>query len=133
MSEKKLILVVEDDNTSRTALCAMLATLGYDYIAFSDPREVVEKLNGRPIDLGLIDLIMPQMSGLDLLEKLRQVEQYQNVPFFIVTARDSEDDVLDGYKHGVDYYITKPYTTRQLRYGIDLYLSKDNENASSDS
>lgn len=133
MSEKKLILVVEDDNTSRTALCAMLATLGYDYVAFSDPREVVEKLNGRPIDLGLIDMMMPQMSGLDLLEKLRQIEQYQKVPFFIITARDSEDDVLDGYKHGVDYYITKPYTTRQLRYGIDLYLSKDNENASSDS
>ena len=133
MSDKKLILVVEDDNTSRTALCAMLVTLGYDYVAFSDPREVVAKLNGRPIDLGLIDMMMPQMSGLDLLEKLRQIEQYQKVPFFIITARDSEDDVLDGYKHGVDYYITKPYTTQQLRYGIDLYLSKDNENASSDS
>jgi DNA-binding response OmpR family regulator len=111
----------------------MLATLGYDYIAFSDPCEVIEKLNGRPIDLGLIDLMMPQMSGLDLLEKLRQVEQYQNVPFFIVTARDSEDDVLDGYKHGVDYYITKPYTTKQLRYGINLYLSEDKENSSSES
>jgi len=133
MSDKKLILVVEDDNTSRTVLCAMLVTLGYDYVAFSDPREVVAKLNGRPIDLGLIDMMMPQMSGLDLLEKLRQIEQYQKVPFFIITARDSEDDVLDGYKHGVDYYITKPYTTQQLRYGIDLYLSKDNENASSDS
>lgn len=127
MAEKKIILVVEDDDTSRTALCAMLTTLGYDYIAFSDPREVVEKLNGRPIDLGLIDLMMPHMGGLELLKQLREIEAYRSIPLFMVTARDAEDDVLDGYKHGVDYYITKPYTTKQLRYGIDLYLSKDSE------
>jgi two-component system phosphate regulon response regulator PhoB len=127
MTQKKIILVVEDDDTSRAVLCAMLTTLGYDYVSFSDPREVIDQLNGRPIDLGLIDLMMPHMGGLELLKQLREIEVYRLIPLFMITARDAEDDVLDGYKHGVDYYITKPYTTKQLQYGIDLYLSKDSE------
>jgi CheY-like chemotaxis protein len=120
--QTQTILVVEDDETSRTALCAMLEALGYGYIAFGDPREVIEKLAGRPIDLGLLDLMMPYLNGYQLIEKLREVPQYQTIPLFLITARDTEEDVLEGYRHGVDYYITKPYTTKQLRYGIELYL-----------
>lgn len=122
MTKKKIILVVDDDEPSRSAQCAMLKTLGYDYLAFGDPREVVEKLGGQPIDLALLDLMMPHMNGFELLQELRKVPAYESIPIFMVTARDSEEDVLEGYKLGADYYITKPYTTKQLRYGIELYL-----------
>ena len=127
MAKKKTILVVEDDDTSRTALCAMLEALDYNYIAFGNPRDVVDKLAGQHIDLGLLDLMMPYMNGFQLLEKLRAVPNYESTPIFMVTARDAEDDVLDGYKNGADYYITKPYTTKQLKYGLDLYLSDDDD------
>lgn len=127
MTKKRTILVVDDDEPSRTAQCAMLRALGFDSIGFGDPREVVEKLGGQPIDLALLDIMMPYMTGIELLEELRKVPAYQSIPIFMVTARDSEEDVLEGYKHGADYYITKPYTTKQLQYGIDLYLSSDAE------
>jgi DNA-binding response OmpR family regulator len=84
---------------------------------------VVEGLNGQHIDLGLLDIMMPHMNGYQVLEKLREVPAYQSIPIFMVTARDTEDDVLTGYKHGADYYLTKPFTSKQLRYGLDLYLS----------
>lgn len=131
MTKKKVILVVDDDEPSRTAQCAMIKTLGFDCIGFGDPREVIEKLGGQPFDLALLDLMMPYMSGFELLKELRKIPAYQSVPIFMVTARDSEEDVLDGYKHGAEYYITKPYTTKQLRYGIDLYL-RENDSAEED-
>jgi DNA-binding response OmpR family regulator len=123
MKTPKKILIVEDDETSRTALTAMLEALGHQVVAFGDPRKVVEGLNGQHIDLGLLDIMMPHMNGYQVLEKLREVPAYQSIPIFMVTARDTEDDVLTGYKHGADYYLTKPFTSKQLRYGLDLYLS----------
>ena len=119
----KTILVVEDDHDSRMALCAMLEGLGYANLSFGSAKEALEGVKGKKLDLALLDVMMPEMNGYELLQQLRAMKEFAELPIIMVTARDDDSDVLQGYQYGADYYITKPYTTEQLRYGIELYLS----------
>lgn len=118
------ILVVEDDRDSRDALCLILEAHGYTYSACANAKEALELLHSNTaIDLALIDIMMPEMNGYELLQLLREMKPYEHLPVIMVTAKDKDSEILDGYKHGADYYITKPYTSKQIQYGIELYLS----------
>jgi DNA-binding response OmpR family regulator len=119
------ILVVEDDNDSREALVAMLETLGHQPTAFSSGKEALEKVGDSSFDIALLDIMMPEMNGYQLLEELRKVPAFTEIPVIMVTAKDQDDEIIEGYQHGADYYITKPYTVRQLEYGIKIFLYKD--------
>lgn len=119
----KQILVVEDDADNRFALCAMLQGLGYTPVDFGSGKEALAAIDGRTIDLALIDVMMPEMNGYEVLNALKERAEFKGLPIIMVTARDDDSDVLHGYQHGADYYITKPYTADQLRYGLELYLS----------
>jgi DNA-binding response OmpR family regulator len=116
------ILVVEDDRDSRMALCAMLEGLGFAPSAFASAREALEGVKDKSFDLALLDVMMPEMNGYELLQALKELSNFSSVPIIMVTARDDDSDVLEGYQYGADYYITKPYTLEQLRFGLKLYL-----------
>jgi len=120
--DKKTILVVEDDQDSRFALCAMLSSLGYRTLEFASAVGVMDDIKGKKIHLAMLDIMMPEMSGYELLEQLRASEEFAKLPVFLVTAKDTDTEVLEGYKYGADYYIAKPYTIRQIDYGIKLFL-----------
>jgi CheY-like chemotaxis protein len=119
----KQILVVEDDGDNRLALCAMLQGLGYSALSFGSGKEALTGIEGQSVALALIDVMMPEMNGYELLNELRSRPDFKGIPIIMVTARDDDSDVLHGYQHGADYYITKPYTADQLRYGLELYLT----------
>lgn len=119
----KTILVVEDDQDSKAALSAILEAFGYSVLGFSSGKEALEGVVGKKIDLALLDVMMPEMNGYELLQELKKKPEFASVPTIMVTARDRDDDVLEGYQYGADYYITKPYTSEQLKYGLELYLS----------
>ena len=123
----KQILVVEDDSDNRLALCAMLQGLGYSPLSFGSGKEALIGLEGQSVALALIDVMMPEMNGYELLSELRNRPDFKGLPIIMVTARDDDSDVLHGYQHGADYYITKPYTADQLRYGLELYLNEGKE------
>ncbi|HXQ20557.1 MAG TPA: response regulator, partial [Candidatus Acidoferrales bacterium] len=67
---------------------------------------------------------MPEMSGLEVLQQIKENAQTGRLPVILVTAKTHDEDVLSGYQYGADYYITKPFTAKQLLYGIDLVLGK---------
>ena len=69
--------------------------------------------------------MMPKMNGYELLDELKKLPNFENVPVSMITAKDQDDDVMSGYQQGVDYYITKPYTTKQIQYALDLLLNSD--------
>lgn len=124
-AQGKRILVVEDDRDSREALCLILESMDYKISAAAGGAEALDLLNSKnQFDLALIDIMMPEMNGYQLLEKIREMPRYESMPVIMVTAKDKDSEILDGYKHGADYYITKPYTSKQIKYGIELYLSK---------
>jgi CheY-like chemotaxis protein len=120
---KKKILVVEDDNDSRNALCAMLDALGFSYVGFASGKEALEKIKGQKIDLALLDIMMPEMNGYEVLKALKAIPEFKEIPIIMVTAKDQDNEILEGYQSGADYYITKPFTAKQLDYGIRIFLA----------
>ena len=120
---KKVILVVEDDADTRGALCTMLETLGYDPLEFSGGKEALAGVKGKKIDLALFDIMMPEMNGYELLKNMKTIPEYKDLPVIMVTAKDQDSEILEGYQVGADYYITKPFTMKQLEYGIKIFLS----------
>jgi DNA-binding response OmpR family regulator len=101
--------------------------LGYSPLSFGSGKDALSGIEGQSVALALIDVMMPEMNGYELLNELRNRPEFKAIPIIMVTARDDDSDVLHGYQHGADYYITKPYTTDQLRYGLELYLTEGKE------
>ena len=120
--KKKLILVVEDDPDALNLLYAILETLGYDYVGFSNGREALANIGGKPIDVAILDIMMPEMDGYELMAEMRKLPEFESTPVIMTTAKDKDSEILDGYKHGADYYITKPYSSKQIEYGLKMFV-----------
>jgi len=119
------ILVVDDNPDSITILQSILETRGYGVLIANSGMEALQVVQGTPLpDLVLLDVMMPEMNGLEVLQKLKESHATTKIPVILVTAKTHDEDVLSGYQYGADYYITKPFTAKQLLYGIDLVLGK---------
>lgn len=119
---KGLILVVEDQADARKLLCTILKSLGFTTLDFGSGREALIGVTGKNIALCMLDVMMPEMNGFELLAELKKLRNFTNIPVIMVTAKDSDTDVLSGYQHGADYYITKPYTKQQIEYGVNTFI-----------
>lgn len=117
------ILVVEDDEDSRTAICTMLENMGHVAVSFTRGPDALRALPTLEIDLALLDIMMPEINGYELLEAIKKSPRHKDLPVIMVTAKDQDSEILEGYSSGADYYITKPFTGEQLEYGIKLLLS----------
>ena len=121
-SKKAKILVVEDDVDALQTWTIMLEKMGHSVHGYSMPTEALEAATGIAPDLMMLDIMMPELNGYELLAKLREIPEYTELPAIIVTAKDQDDDLLEGYNRGAQYYITKPYTMQQVEYALNLYL-----------
>ena len=118
------ILVVDDNADSVTIMRTILESHGYQVIAAGNGAEALEQVRKEKPDVVLLDVMMPQMSGMEVLQQIKEEAATGRLPVILVTARTRDDDVLSGYQFGADYYITKPFTPKQLLYGINLVLGK---------
>lgn len=105
------ILLVEDDMEISAMLAAYLETENFRVVKAYDGREAVEKWKGQRFDLVLLDLMIPVVSGMDVLQHIRKESV---VPVIIVSARDSEADKTLGLGLGADDYITKPFSVVEV-------------------
>lgn len=117
---KKHVLVVEDDPDSRAAICTILETLGFSHSGFASGAEALHYTGA--VDIALLDIMMPNMNGYQLLAEMRKRSEYKSLPVIMITAKDGDSEILEGYQAGADYYITKPFTAKQLEYGIRIFL-----------
>jgi CheY-like chemotaxis protein len=116
-------ILVVDDNESATRMTArMLSGLGYEVTTALDGPSALAQVAARRPDCVLLDVMMPRMSGLEVLARLKQDPATSRIPVILLTAKSQDDDVLTGYKEGAEYYLTKPCTSRDLLYGIRLVL-----------
>lgn len=123
VTENPNILVVEDDDDGRNAICVMLEHLGYNPIAFASAKEALAGIADEEPSLALLDIMMPEMNGYELLKELKKLPKMAEVPIIMITAKDEPSEVLEGYQEGADYYITKPFNSKQLEYGLRMFLS----------
>lgn len=118
----KTILIVEDDNDSLDLLMRIVESLGYGVVGFNSGKAALAGLAGTKLDLAMIDIMMPEMNGYELLQELRKIPDYAETPMIMVTAKDTDSEVFEGYKYGADYYIPKPFTAKQIEWGIKTFL-----------
>jgi twitching motility two-component system response regulator PilG len=100
----------------------MLDALGFSYIGFASGKEALQALKTQKVDLALLDIMMPEMNGFEVMQALKAIPECKGIPVIMVTAKDQDSDVLHGYQSGADYYITKPFTVKQLDYGLRIFL-----------
>ena len=115
------ILVVEDDGEMRTLIAKFLRQNGYRVTGARDGREMWETLGHAPVDLILLDVMLPGQSGLDLTRALRAKTR---VPIIMVTARGDETDRIVGLELGADDYIPKPFSRPELLARIRAVLRR---------
>lgn len=116
------ILIVDDNEDSLRAVSMMVRSFGHTPLPFSNAKVALSKLAGKRIALVMTDLMMPEMNGYELLKELKKSPENAAVPVIMLTARDEDHDILQGYNQGVDYYITKPFSRAQLKYALDMFL-----------
>ncbi|MFM1993128.1 MAG: hypothetical protein RL600_956 [Actinomycetota bacterium] len=105
------VLVVEDEQSLREPLVYLLKKEGFDTLEAADGLQAVDVFNASEVDLVLLDLMLPGISGNEVCRIIRQTSQ---VPIIMLTAKDSEIDKVVGLEIGADDYVTKPYSTREL-------------------
>ncbi len=89
--------------------------------------EAFSRLEEQKPDLIILDIIMPQMDGLKVLQQLKGNSDYTSIPVILLTVKVQHEDVLEGYRLGADYYIFKPFTSTQLINGIYFLLNNDQD------
>lgn len=124
MDEKKTIMVVDDNPDIVTIVKTILEGRGYSVQCAYSGLEVFGLLDEQKPDLIILDIMLPQMDGLEVLTKLKGASETASIPVILLTAKVQYEDVLGGYKLGADYYITKPFTSTQLINGINLLLGE---------
>lgn len=115
MDKAVKVLVVDDFSTMRKVIRNLLKQLGYENIVEAeDGVTALAALRSQKIDFVISDWNMPNMSGLELLKKIRADESLSKTPFLMVTAESLKDNVVEAVKAGVDNYIVKPFTADVL-------------------
>ncbi|QIK63988.1 response regulator transcription factor [Leucobacter viscericola] len=115
------ILLVEDEESISQPLAFLLEREGYRVTVVDDGAEAVRSFAANPVDLVLLDLMLPSLPGTEVCRAIRLTSQ---VPIIMLTAKDSEIDIVVGLELGADDYITKPYSTRELLARIRASLRR---------
>ena len=111
---KGRILVVDDDPHAVEILTRMLGHEGYACVSAAGGRAALQLVRSQAIDLILLDVMMPEMDGLQVCEQLRADEQLRQIPVILLTAKDDMETRSRGMALGVSDYLTKPVNKREL-------------------
>jgi len=122
------VLCIEDEPEMIELIHLILSRAGYEVLGAESGAEGLELLEKEDVDLVLLDLMMPEMDGWEVYQRLKANERTRDIPVIIVTAKAQRiDRVLGLYIVGADDYITKPFSPRDLLNSIEQVLAKHAE------
>ena len=121
------ILVIEDEPDIRKNLEYNLAREGFAVIGAASISEAESNLSMQTFNLILLDLMLPDGSGLDLCKKIKADSKTESIPVIILTAKDDEVDKVVGFEIGADDYVTKPFSVRELILRVKAVLKRGTE------
>ena len=110
----KKILVVDDDELVLIAIQELLSPLGFSVTILSNGPEALEKVSGDRFDLVILDVIMPEMNGFEVCQRIRKMDSYSETPILMLTAKSGEEDKQRGMEAGANLYLSKPIAPKRL-------------------
>jgi len=124
LANNKCILVVDDEHAIREMICLALDQDNFHCIQASNAHKAEELIRENQPDLILLDWMMPGVSGVDFARKIRRNEETTDIPIIMLTAKTEEDDMIRGLDSGVDDYLKKPFSTKELLARIRALLRR---------
>jgi len=121
MPDSPTILLVDDEDSIQTLLAFPLQRDGYQVVQARDGEEALREFRQQPVDLVVLDVMLPRLDGLEVCRRLRAES---TVPIIMLTARDDELDTVLGLELGADDYITKPFSIREFRSRVKALLRR---------
>lgn len=121
---KRTIYFVEDDENVNQLIEATLISGGFNALGFLDPELFLEVIKDSRPDLIVLDLMLPKISGFDVLKTLKETPAYADIPVIILSALSSEREIVKGLDMGANDYITKPFGLREFIARINANITK---------
>lgn len=123
-NDRRVVLMVEDDNKLREVLTKFLSRNDYEVLAAENGKVGLKLFyeNSKNLDIVLLDGVLPDIDGVDVLKEIREHSQ---VPVIMLTARESEEDQLNGLNNGADNYIIKPFLMKVLLVHMDKLIQRN--------
>ena len=118
------VLIADDDADIRDLVAFKRTQNGHRVTAVEDGMAALRTAREQPVDLALLDIRMPGMSGLDVCRELRAAPETATLPVIMITARSQEGDIEVGFAAGADDYIIKPFSPRELSSRVVAVLSR---------
>lgn len=122
--KKQTVLVAEDDPIVARAIQACLDRTGYNIIQASDGREALNMIGEHRPDLVVLDVMMPEMHGWDVLERMRQDTSFDRTPVIILSALGQDYNIEESERRGANRHLTKPFDPDQLRDAVTELLAE---------
>ena len=119
--QKVKILIVDDEKNIREVIREYASLEGYDVMEADSGVKALELLNNNKFDLMILDIMMPIMDGFTLLNN---IPKEKKIPTIILSARDDEVDKLEGFDRGIDDYLCKPFSPRELMARVKAILKR---------
>lgn len=137
LPSKQVVLAIDDEPENLLLLKRPISKAGHILLTAESAEEALKILAEKNVDVILLDWMMPKMSGIEFLKKMRTQKEWRMIPVIMITARDSVDDIKEGLKSGANDYISKPFDRTELVARVNAavrerVLSKDLEIANCD-
>lgn len=126
------ILIVDDDTRSADMLLSQLAALRHDGVVESKSQHVIDRLRHEKYDLLVLDVMLPVMSGFELCREIRRDSDFFSLPIMIVSAMNSDEEIMHGLAQGADDYIGKPFDMNKLLQRIESLLRTATDQSATD-
>ena len=123
MDKKHLILIIDDEEHILNSLKIYLTMEGFETVVANRGKQALELMNETKPSLVLLDVMMPEMDGFEVLSSIRKNDSLKDIPVVMLTAKAQDEDILKGYKEQVSSYITKPFNLDELVDTINMILS----------
>lgn len=124
---KKKVLIVDDEKNIVELIKMNLESSGYEVLGANTGMEAITKINSFIPDLILLDLMLPDIDGMQICQMVRLNEDTKNIPIIMITAKSEESDKVQGLYMGADDYITKPFGIRELEARIKTVLRRSDK------
>ncbi len=121
---KRVILVADDSSTVRKFVSFSLKMQEFEVVAAEDGMDALEKISQTKVDLAIVDLNMPNMDGFELIETIRNSDDYKDLPIIILSSERGEESKKQGKKAGANAYLEKPFDAKMVQYQVSKFLNE---------